>query len=117
MNRTLLEKLDGRCHRQDSKQSICQQVQRILTTRCYRYAKDGTGSYVTAFGIPELLEQYAGDSSAHLHFRQLIRQQLLALEPRLSDVEVKTIHAHALQASCQLVLHTEQGPIEELFFF
>ncbi|ASP39824.1 hypothetical protein CHH28_14585 [Bacterioplanes sanyensis] len=117
MNRTLLEKLDERCHQQTTRQSICHQVQRILTTRSYRRAGQASGAYVTAFGIPELLDQYAGDSAAHQKYQDIIKQQVLALEPRLNDVEVKSIQSSSLQASCQLVLHTEQGSIEEVFFF
>jgi predicted component of type VI protein secretion system len=117
MNRTLLEKLDSRCHRQTLQQSVCQQVQRILATRSYRRAMDGAGSFVVAFGIPELLDQFKGDDDAQRIYRQRIREQLLALEPRLTDVDVKAIHSDGSRAHCQLILHLGQEQVSEHFYF
>lgn len=117
MNITLLEKLDDSCSGISLQESVCRQVQRIISTRIYVRDDDPANSYITGFGLPEIVELYTDDSSARQAYRDLIREKLLALEPRLTDVQVIAVSSAASTASCRLKLQLGQHTIEERFFF
>jgi predicted component of type VI protein secretion system len=117
MGKTLLEKLDSRAEHISLRESVLNQVQRIISSRTFPGHSPEHPSYVTGFGVPEIVDQYATNSDDHGRYRGIIRRQILELEPRLTDVEVKSIESHTDRASCQLVLQMEQVSVEEQFFF
>ena len=117
MGKTLLEKLDSQAEHISLRESVLNQVQRIISSRTYPGFSPEHPSYVTGFGVPEIVDQYANDSDNHGMYRNILRSQILALEPRLINVEVKSIESHTDRASCQLVLQMEQVSVEEQFFF
>ncbi len=117
MGKTLLEKTDSSAAQISLLESVLNQVQRIVSARTYLGAEPDVESYVTGFGVPEIVDLYATNSDNHLHYREVIRRQILALEPRLVNVQVKSIQSHTDRASCELVLQLEQETVEEQFFF
>lgn len=117
MRRTLLEKLDDSCLALTLKESVCKQIQRILSSRSNIDFTSQDGSFVSSFGVPGIVDQYATNSDNHQHYREVIRKKILMLEPRIKDVEVKKINHQNYRASCQLVLVLEEDSLEETFFF
>ncbi len=117
MAKTLFEKLDGSSAALSLKESVYNQVQRIISTRTYLGSAPEVDSYVSGFGVPEIVDKYATSNDDHQQFRRIIRQQILALEPRVKEVEVKAIYSHTYRASCQLLLQLEEGSLDEQFFF
>lgn len=117
MTLTLLEKLDRTRHRLTLEQSVCDQIQRIVSTRTYLGDAPDWLSYVTAFGVPEIVDQFAVNSEEHEQYRATIRRQILALEPRVQDVEVQAIQVQGDRAFCQLAIKLKDIAIQERFYF
>ncbi len=115
--KTLLEKLDSSCQSLSLKESVCNQVQRIISTRMYLGSVPVLDSWVTGFGVPEIVEEYSNTGNDHDEYRALLREKILAFEPRLVDVKVKKLTNYTDRASCQLLLQFKEGEIEEQFFF
>ena len=117
MNITLLEKLDGSCSQLSLQESVCHQVQRIISSRAYARDDDSLHNYITGFGMPEIIDLHTDDSGARQAYRDLTRERLLALEPRLTDVQVIAVNSAENTSSCRLKLQLGQQTIEEHFFF
>ena len=115
--KTLLEKLDSSCAEVSLQESVCSQVQRIISTRTYLGSKPTLDSWVTGFGVPEIVDEYAGPGSDHEEYRRLLKQKILEFEPRLVDVKVKSLNSYTDRANCQLILQLAECEIEEQFFF
>lgn len=115
--KTLLEKLDASCSELSLRESVCNQVQRIISTRMYLGQKPVLNTWVTGFGVPEVVSEYADPGDDHALYRELIRKKILEFEPRLLDVQVKSLKSFSDRSSCQLVLTLEEGDVEEQFFF
>ncbi len=119
--RTLFEKLDASCEGISLKESICQQVQRIISTRSYsgepNLSRQRDGAYIDRFGVPEIVDQYSGSGDELAHYRQVIREQIMTLEPRLLDVEVIELNGQSGMATCQLLLTTKNESNVEQFYF
>lgn len=115
--KTLLEKLDTSCAHLSLQESVCHQVQRIISTRMYLGLKPVFDSWVTGFGVPEIVEEYANAGNDHDEYREILRQKILEFEPRLTDVKVKSLNSYTDRANCQLVLQLAECEIEEQFFF
>lgn len=115
--KTLLEKLDTSCSDLSLRESVCNQVQRIISTRMYLGAKPTLNTWVTGFGVPEVVSEYANPGDQHAAYRALIRKKILEFEPRLIDVHVKSLKSYSDRSSCELVLTLEEGDVEEQFFF
>ena len=67
--------------------------------------------------MPEIIDLHTDDSGARQVYRDLMRERLLALEPRLTDVQVIAVNSAASTSSCKLKLQLGQQTIEERFFF
>lgn len=115
--KTLLEKLDTSCTDLSLRESVCNQVQRIISTRMYLGNTPIIDSWVTGFGLPEVVGEHANVGDAHVYYRELIREKILAFEPRLIDVQVQELTSYTDRASCQLLLQLENEEIKEQFFF
>jgi predicted component of type VI protein secretion system len=115
--KTLVEKLDSSCEHQSLQQSVRDQIQRIISTRMYLGDTPLANSWVTGFGVPEIVDEYSHTGDAHTHYRELLRRKILEFEPRLIDVKVKNVNSYSDRASCQLVLQLEECELEEQFFF
>jgi predicted component of type VI protein secretion system len=117
VNRTLLEKLDTSCAHFSLLDSIRNQVQRIISTRTYLGDKPLLESYVTGFGVPEIVDQFTDNGDNHFQFRDIVREQILQLEPRLRDVKVDAIGFDGERGSCEIRLVLQDIEVEERFFF
>lgn len=117
MGRTLLEKMDSSLNKLSLEESVCRQVERIVSTRIYREGKGDSGSFVTAFGVPELVGAYEINDDSHEENKKTICKQIKTLEPRIEDVEVKAIDSMSGSASCQLKLKIKESVVEEQFHF
>lgn len=115
--KTLLEKLDTACTDFSLKESVCNQVQRIISTRMYLGSEPDHQSWVTAFGVPQIVDEHANVGDEHIRYKALLKQSILKFEPRVKNVEVKSMKSFSDRASCQLVLTLVEGEIEERFFF
>ncbi len=117
MSRTLLEKLDASCAGLSLRESVRNQVQRIISTRTYLGSEPLLDSWVTSFGMPEIVSEYSHVGDAHLSFRRVLREKILAFEPRIVDLKVTALDSSSHRASCQLHIQLEDDEIEEQFFF
>ncbi len=115
--KTLFEKLDSSCEDISRIESVRNQVQRIISTRMYLGTTPILDSWVTGFGVPEVVDKYVNAGNDHNEYRHLLRKKILEFEPRLIDVKVKAFNSYSDRASCQLLLQLEEGEIEEQFFF
>ena len=115
--KTLLEKLDGSCTDLSLRESVCNQVQRIISTRMYLGSTPIVDSWVTGFGLPEVVGEHSNVGDAHVYYRELIRKKILEFEPRLVNVKVKALTSYTDRASCKLLLQLENEELEEQFFF
>lgn len=113
--KTLLEKLDSSCQQLSLEESVCNQVQRIISSRMYLGDKPVLDSWVTGFGVPEVVDEYS--QSENEEYLKILRKKILEFEPRLIDVKVKSITSYTDRAQCQLLLKLDEGEIEERFFF
>ena len=120
MSKTLFEKLDSACHQISLKESVCQQIQRIISSRSYGGFKSllnsVDGQYVNAFGMATIVDQY-GSNDEYKYYRQLLRQQILAFEPRLSEVEVIELSSPYSSVKCQLLLTIVGEDNNQQFYF
>jgi predicted component of type VI protein secretion system len=120
MSKTLFEKLDSACHQISIQESICQQIQRIISTRSYGGFKSlmnlEDGHYINAFGMAAIVDQY-GSNDEYKYYRHLLRQQILALEPRLNEVEVIELSSPFSSVKCQLLLTMVSENNNEQFYF
>lgn len=117
MSKTLLEKLDSSCTDLSLRESVRNQVQRIISTRMYLGDTPVFDSWVTGFGLPEIVNEHTNVGDAHIYFRSLLRKKILEFEPRISDVKVMSLIHYTDRASCQLLLRLNTIDIEEQFFF
>ncbi len=90
--KTLLEKIDSSCDGISQKNSVCNQVQRIISTRMYLGSEPVTETWVTGFGVPEIVSEYADTRNPHDDYREVLRKRLLQFEPRLKNVIVKNVN-------------------------
>lgn len=117
VTKTLLEKLDSSCGKLSLRESVCNQVQRIISTRMYLGSKPVLDSWVTGFGVPLVVDEHANVGDAHDKYRALLKHKILEFEPRLQDVTVQALKIFTDRASCQLLLVVEGEEIQEKFFF
>ena len=115
--KTLLEKLDSSQPEISLKQSVCNQVQRIISTRMYLGAEPVFHSWVTGFGTPQIVDEYSHVGNQHERYQQLLREKILAFEPRVNEVKVKRLKNYSDRLYCHLVLSLDHIEIEEKFFF
>ncbi|MGS2718696.1 GPW/gp25 family protein [Eionea flava] len=115
--KTLFEKLDASCESYSLEQSVRDQVQRIISTRTYLGSKPVLDSWVTGFGVPEVVGEYSHAGDEHAQYQEVLRKKILEFEPRLVDVQVKNITSYSDRANCRLLLKLEDIELEEQFFF
>ena len=53
----------------------------------------------------------------HERYQQLLREKILAFEPRVNEVKVKRLKNYSDRLYCHLVLSLDHIEIEEKFFF
>ncbi|WP_221793894.1 GPW/gp25 family protein [Oceanobacter mangrovi] len=117
MGLTLLEKLDSSCSDISLQDSIQKQVQRIIATRMYIKEASNSDNHISGFGIPEFSRYYADNPSAITEYLAIIRSRILALEPRLDDIQVLSIQTEQSKAGCQLAMKIGDTTISEYFYF
>lgn len=114
---TLLEKIDQDSRYLSLQKSVLSQIQRVISTRTYLGSNPSDNSYVTGFGLPEIVDQYAANEDQQWRYCQLIRTQILLLEPRISDVEIKAISSDESRGNCQLLIRLGKETMTETFYF
>ena len=114
---TLLEKLDSSCRNHSLQESICDQIQRVISTRTYLGLNSADNTCVTGFGVPEIVDQYRANEEQQKHYCGIIRQQILLLEPRVNEVEVKSISSDGSCGKCHLTITIGKETFTEKFSF
>ena len=122
MNKTLFEKLTQTTELISLKQSVIDNIGRILG--CGGFLDSGIDDFSVASmegnlnkGLGAVVDQAQDDEQQLAKYRKTIERTLLKFEPRLKGVKVTHLTHQGIQSCCQIKMVLVDGEFEQEFMF
>lgn len=125
MNKTLFEKLTKPGKPVNLRQSVTDNIERILASSGYLDADAGGMldpgkallESIYPGGLPYVVDKSSGNDEQLKDYRKMLRKALLKFEPRLKDVTVSSIQTCGFRSACRLKIELYDGEFEQEFVF